>query len=1218
MTVVSAAINTTSEERFLQDLQQGYAADGIGAGLDFAQVLAYWRHEAPLPVAWRQALAERIRLVADSDLDTYSHRNRSEELHRWADEDVTPEQLIESGERLVVLLMPLFDVRELHYWLLSTFTYGPKGLVQHTQDRRWLAAQFQSLQGWADAIAEGQGEWAPVHNWYIQAGARPQVLSGALRSIDNRYAQDRLLLPFLQLHSLLLLVREQLQRDEVPTLSWGELLLRFADVIINSDWRSLDSKLYAELQRQIAVPLLRALLDSELFARLLSESQDYKSTFNRLFKDVGLAYVLAEQSGRMRAIAEQLPDSSLQGLQPPYDVFGSECAAAALELEQVFYARFGVVKASLDSPEALQWYRQLMASTPKKSTTFASSFSQLVAHVSDTELDELIDAHYFNDAESEFPCWLWTRNNRESLVRYLGAKCDHLPRAAVRRLWELTGIRQPGYDFRYAGPGQLKIDPQGWATVMAACARYPGLFIEHSISAEDLLRGGDQLERWQMLWELTTTAGQRSCILRQACRGLVYPSLRTELLPYLSDWYVQEPKLLEEYLSAPYCSSEVDALLGCPKRMWPLLIALAAYSLEASPSARRGIIQRFQRLKTADAIAANPQVYAALDARKQVLLLPLFNSAGVLACAATLGKVLAASNKTMRDPAVKLIASCTAEIIQRSGLLPGPAKARANLLSGIAQSRDPLMAPLIAEYFHDAAHDDLTRGLSLDALERAGYPVVDLDPWASLDLVGLQREAQLHPGELPEGIWTEAFSTQLQALGERLGRLLLALMLKAERLPRRARQILAFLSAAQRSEFALLAVNRWIEENGANEYLWLLQPMREYADDRVADALAKAVQEWKKTRTQKSALAIALLCELPGKYGCFQARHLWENGKLGNSIKASASIALTAAAELRGLSLEEFLEVLAPDFGMGPQGLVLDVGPYSYTVRVRADLSLAVFDAAGKVCKSLPKARAEEDPDKRALAENQFKSLSKNLKPVLKQQAQRLLQALQLGHSWPAATWQRLFMEHPLLNLIAQHVVWSVTGADEQPLQRVRPDNSGGLVDLNDQAYALPEGSTLHVTHPQELSEEERAAWQAHFVDYELGSPIAQLSTRVLQPSSDELQASDVLRTKGKCLKRATLTGLLERWGYVKCADNDGGEFHAHHLSLDGDTWRVSVNHGPIPLGYFDAEEQIEVEALVVYRRLGETLQAQRLGELPPALLNTVLVQAQTLAEAGL
>lgn len=1214
---INDLIYSPDEQTFLDRLERLYSDLGLDAGLQFDAVQRYWRREAPLPQNWRSALAEKAWLAANDEEVASSQHLATATFHGWAAAHISEEMQLDFGERLVVLLSPFLDPSLLVRWLLPLVVQTNARAVCRDDSRRWVAAQMSAMRSWAQELAEGKGDWQQVQHWYIAAGARPQALSELLVPTDKIYWQGRHITALVAMRTLLLLVREQLQRAQVPDETWTALLLRCASFASSHDWENL--QLYRNqwpmLQQNLGLPLLQVLLRREELQGLQEASESYRSTFNVLFHDMGLAFLLAESTDDFRALLQLLPLGGLNGLSLPHG-FVARFPQAALDFEQVRYARSGAFHAELDTPEALQWYRKILLTEPRESQPFISCFQCLARHVSDIELDSLIRTYYFDDADSSFPCALGFMRDTALLRSYLNASCRDLSRWAALRLVDLASIKREGYSYRAPVPGDCTIDPQGWAELLAASSSHPDLFAEHTLCQWDLVRGADRLDRWQLLWDRVSAPGYRQLILARCCYGLEYTAIRPALQAFLAGCYEQEPQLLEECL-AERRIEDIEGLQGCPESLWPLLVVLAARCMESEPAARRGNIRRLQKLKLANAIAANPKTYAALSSKQQGLLLPLFDSAALLACADTLGKVLAGNSKAVHEPAVALIAGCSADIIQRSGLLPGSAQGRQHLLKGIALSRDPLMAPLIAQYFHDPAHDEQSRDLSLDALDKASYPLQGLDPWAGLDLAGLQCEAQKQSGSLAEGIWNDAYAMVLEPLGEQLGRFLLTLMQRADRLPRRARQILAHLSLAQRSDFALLGVEHWIAENGANEYLWLLQAMKEYGDERAAHGLVKAIKDWKKTRTQKSALAIAQLCELPGDYGCFQARELWENGKLTVSIRASANAALAAAAERRGLSLETFLEALAPDFGMGRQGLLLDVGSYSYNVRIRSDLSLVVFDPSGKASKTLPKAQASEDKAMRELAESQFKALAKNLKPMLKQQALRLLRALQLGHSWSADSWVRLFVEHPLLNIIAQNVVWSALDEDEMPLKRFRPDASGGLLDLDDEAYRLPERCTVHVAHPLELDGAERAAWGAHFADYELVSPIDQWNTPVQQASGEEQQAGLALRVRGKVLSRGKLGSLLERWGYLKGAAEDGGVFSQHTWSLDGDGWQVTLRHSAINAGYFDADDQVELEDLLVYQRIGDEMQVQCLSDLPAAFCNTVLVQAQSLVEAA-
>jgi hypothetical protein len=385
--------------------------------------------------------------------------------------------------------------------------------------------------------------------------------------------------------------------------------------------------------------------------------------------------------------------------------------------------------------------------------------------------------------------------------------------------------------------------------------------------------------------------------------------------------------------------------------------------------------------------------------------------------------------------------------------------------------------------------------------------------------------------------------------------------------------------------------------------------------------LVKACKTWKKTRKPKSSAAIRLLCRLPGNYGIAQTHALWESRQFSDSIMDTAKLALTEAAEWEGMSLEEFIEQLVPDFGLKPEGLVLDVGPYSYQVKIKPDLSLMVIGPNGKTTKSFPKAKAEEDPDKRSLAENQFKGLRKNLKPVLKQQSKRLMRGFSAGKRWDLALWQRLFLDHPLMNIIAQGMVWGAEDDDGGALVHFRPSDTGELLDLEDEPVSLTGARFIHMVHPAEVAADERAAWQAHFKDYGVTSPIGQWEAPVYEAGAEELEAERVTRQSDALINRGTFAGLMEKWGYLKGSGEDGGWIYHHDWLVSHGEWLVVCEHSEVSV-VFEADAEVTVEALVPYRYAPEAgkhpWKPVALEDLPVALRTTLLAQAEALISAAI
>ncbi len=1018
---------------------------------------------------------------------------------------------------------------------------------------------------------------------------------------------------FLGLRVLLILMREQLQRDQVPEEVWIDLLECYRTTIAKGNLYPGDNG-KSLLFFNYMLPMLRVLAGHRRLTEALtdqSDSQNKRIASSRvyvLFTQLGLGLLLAEPLERFSQLLEALPTLSLLRMCWPQG-FAERYPAAGLFQEQLIFERCQVLDPKLETPEALAWYRQIIDQVPGNSDGFEEGMALLAKHASEKELDELIRAFFLSGGDRRLPSVLVERvSDVAHLSDYLGAIHNDLPRMAACRLFDLASVRADSQPAVY-----LK-DPHNWAVLLTACERYPGPFIQMTLDAAFLPR--DSLERWALLWHSAENDQQRLGIVQACFTLLAREQPQIEALELAERLFAdnQQPFRLYVEEQDPLLFDKQIAALG--QHDSPLLALVAEMAVRYLQADTYELKQPLAMGTLCRALAAFPQSFSALEERDQIRLLALFDDTALLACAEELGQLFGSRSKAVRDPAVALIARSSPQAIERSGLLGGAPLARLHVLTGMGLAQHPDMAALVALHFKDAAHNDYSRGLSLDALERAGYAMQGLDPWAGLSLPALQAQAQGQ--KIPVAIdrlWNDEFATTLAPLGEALGRyLLFILSTSGELLPRRARQILAFLPAARCSDFVLLNLTHWIAENGSETLHWLLFLLPEHGDERAANALVKAAKDWRKTRKRKTNAAIRLLCSLPGTYGLAQVREMWESGKFSNWINQMTQQALGEAAERQGLGLAAFLEQLVPDFGMQRDGLKLDVGPYSYTVRIRPDLSLAVLDEKGKASKSLPKAKVGEDPDKRSLAENQFKALAKNLKPVLKQQGKRLTRGLRVGNSWPAETWRRVFAEHPLLAVIVQNVVWSAVDNAGQPLKRFRPNESGELLDLYDERYTLSDEARVHITHPLELDAAECEAWRAHFEDYQLVSPIEQCSTPVFSATVDELVATELARANGRILNRGVFGSLLSKWGYLKGAVEDSEMFEEHRWSLDGDRWWVTLRHSSISLS-FDAEEEVEIEDFVVTKQDSENHEEekQRLGDLPPALLNTLLDQAEQL-----
>ncbi|MGY4534570.1 hypothetical protein ACVW0Y_003711 [Pseudomonas sp. TE3786] len=1203
--------NCENRVDFFARLKQVYQGFGIGQGLDVAELQSAWENGTDLPLDWRQALAAQTPIDQQA-YDYFDSFKPSERLRSALFTGEPAAHWLAQGEHLAVLCAPLVRPRTLHHVLkLDTST------LSADQDSGYDATLGAGLREWAQQIADGTGQWGPVNRWLATAGAAPGMLAEILaeRTVSVANVVD-----LSGLRLLLVLVRERLLLDQTSDDSWIDLLLtHLRNLAPTWEIRHLQSPLL--WLHNYTLPLLRSLCASPRLEQMLTDEDGTERWLvEGLFQDLRAVELVVLPNDRYLHLVNNTTGMSFANLELT-GALALQYPDCALKYQQRLFARRQIVNPTLDTPEAQAWYLSVIDQLD--SYFFEKLFNQVGSRSTAEQLHQMISLYLCPREEQRFPWELLARlNNAEHLYSYLDCKNVLFRNQLPDCLFKLATTQpdeapsqadtEDSYDEL---PNTYVKHAQNWAVLLRACERYPNLFVG-TLQAHTLKR--DDLERWELVWNKVEGEArvQVAGAFLEACTHKRYGA---QALLVVERLYAQgaEPWFRAiTHGESYYLHSELETFSRVETPLLQLLPALAArylavddeWATDADPdhlAIRAGVVR---------ALVTYPQAFAELDEKWRIRLLAVFDDCALLACADAVAKLFTSSSKTLREPAVALIARSSAAAIEAANLLAAPTKARKLVLIGLAKTSEPAGLELVNRYFKDPAHDDFSRGLSLDALERGGYSLAGLDAWADADLATLQ--AQAAGLKIPAAVskyWNEEFSTLFAPLEDALGLQLLQLLFEAsEQLPRRARHLLDLLPAGRRSDFALLGVQQWAAANGAVELNWLLLTLPLYGDERIANELVKAIKDWKKVRKVKASAAMHLLCQLPGNFGVSQARDLWESGKFSDSIEIAAKEALSAAAERRGMSLGEFLEQLVPDFGLTHQGLVLDVGPYQYVVRIRPDLSLLVQDENGKISKSLPKAKTGEDADKRSVAENQFKALAKNLKPVFKQQVKRLSRLFLLGSAWPSDTWQKLFIQHPLMAVLAQAVVWSADDAHGQPLQRFRPAEGGELIDLNDEPWSLPADAVVHVTHPLELEEAERAAWVTHFADYQLESPIEQWTTQIVVPEAGILAADRLPLPAGKQLNRGKFGSLVEKWGYIKGQAGDGARVNEHIWRADGGRWLVTLNHGDIDV-YFDAEAKVSLENIEVHRRGAKGFERQRLGDLPRAFLNTLLSQAQTL-----
>lgn len=412
-----------------------------------------------------------------------------------------------------------------------------------------------------------------------------------------------------------------------------------------------------------------------------------------------------------------------------------------------------------------------------------------------------------------------------------------------------------------------------------------------------------------------------------------------------------------------------------------------------------------------------------------------------------------------------------------------------------------------------------------------------------------------------------------------------------QQLPALARQLLAQAGAENRARLALALVQHWVAADGAPESRWVLKLLPGAADDRIVDVLSSAALAWHKTRKERAVVALQQLGRLDTVYALSCVQALATGKTLKPSVLAAAQAVLAEAATRRGMALADLGDELTPDFDLG-RGVQLQVGAQTYDVLLQGDLSLRLRTPAGKLVRSLPALADEGLRTEWDAAAARLKTLSKGIKAVLQQQAPRLQSCLMLGRHWPLDTWRSLFLEHPLLRVVAQGLVWRVEPAAGQPFSlRIAEDLS--LVDAESDAVQLPAEGRIALWHPAQATEQERAQWRECLADYGLKALVEQVDAPADLPLSSQWQQELLQPLAPIRLTQQALDGLAGPWRFHAGPVCDGPGIYLHLRDFAVQRWRVELLHSAA-MPYYEPGHEIDIEGFAL-----RDMAADRL--LPPA-----------------
>ncbi|MFC4160659.1 DUF4132 domain-containing protein [Chitinimonas lacunae] len=330
------------------------------------------------------------------------------------------------------------------------------------------------------------------------------------------------------------------------------------------------------------------------------------------------------------------------------------------------------------------------------------------------------------------------------------------------------------------------------------------------------------------------------------------------------------------------------------------------------------------------------------------------------------------------------------------------------------------------------------------------------------------------------------------------------------------------------------------------------------------------------------------------------------------SVQEKARLLVERVAARNGWSQEQLADRTIPSAGFDEHGvLTLEYGERRFSVTLDADLKPVLCNPDGKVVKSLPEPRKQDDPALIKEAKSQFSACKKELKQVLELQTARLYDAMCAGRAWPVGEWRDYLQKHPIVGRLVQRLVWLYD--DGETVRAFRPTEDGSLIDVEDDEIELGEG-TLRLAHAALLAPEAVKAWLRHFKDYKLKPLFPQLNRSL--PELSDPRGQTIKDRQGWLSDAFTLRGHFNKLCYLRGEAWDGGFFCQYYKPFQAAGLRAVIEFS----GNCLPEENVTaaLKALYFERLDDHAYQPDKvvLAEVPPVLLAEVYADYHQLADA--
>lgn len=366
---------------------------------------------------------------------------------------------------------------------------------------------------------------------------------------------------------------------------------------------------------------------------------------------------------------------------------------------------------------------------------------------------------------------------------------------------------------------------------------------------------------------------------------------------------------------------------------------------------------------------------------------------------------------------------------------------------------------------------------------------------------------------------------------------------------------------------------------------WLLTIPTLHATPNTVKILMPLIERW--ANGSKHQLAAQLIKQMGGSglTQVFMALDRLSRNTKKQSVKEAIEDAFAIGASQKGITKGELGDSLVDNIGFVDNAIPLPYCGQDFALILNKELKFSIRKPDGKIAKSLPKPKVDDDAAAAAEVNKHFTELKKMLKDMVTLQTHRLEDAFVVWRQWQYEKWAELFLANPVMNKLASQLVWGIY--ENNTLTQTFTVNPA-VITVDDEALDIAPHSQIGLVHPIELSAEQLAEWQDYFADWEISVLFDQLARPMLTltPTDKDPQAyaPNLVFRKSP----STVINRLRKKGWAIGSVRDGGSFDELYKEIDEGNLGIEITfdedvwHGGY--GYESNEIDIAIGKIEFYQ----------------------------------